>query len=270
MTSSYRRITLLDSLSKTLESVIKQRLTLYVIDKQLLPDHQFGFCSGHSSTLSNYYLIEEHLCRNRYVALNSRDAEKAINKVWHSGLLFKLTHFFQFLDALLSLYFSYLIGLTTNIKKALSQPIRILSRVPQGEVLSPLLYILFTSDIPKRPQIFHTSQHMLNTNQMSSPYNLDDVLCKIKHEIDIINSYEMQLKLQSNPTKGGVVLMHPYKMKLKNTKLYHHSTFNKTELLFLNSIKILGFPFQSKLSLIKYHNGTLNSAKAAFSKMSKF
>ncbi len=169
---------------------------MYVIDKQLLPEHQFGFRPGHSSTLSNYYLyylIEEHLCRNRYVTLYSQDAEIAFDNVWHSGLLFKLTHFSEFPDALLSLCYSYLIWRTTKIKikRALFQPICILSRVPQGGLLSPLLYILFTSDVPKLTVDFsYISTYADDTNQMSSAYNLGDVLCKIQHEIAIVSAYE--------------------------------------------------------------------------------
>ncbi len=77
------------------------------------------------------------------------DVVKAFKKVWHNGLKYKLSRLglpiilekilCNFLDNRKS---------NINIGKEYSKEITLLSGVPQGSVLSPTLYTLFTNDLP--------------------------------------------------------------------------------------------------------------------------
>ncbi|CAH2210540.1 jg4829, partial [Pararge aegeria aegeria] len=154
--SSYRPISLLNTLAKVYERVILHRLKAVVEEKNLLNDEQFGFRAKHSCVHQAHRLTEEIVTNfNRYRHLAPTgavffDIVKAFDRVWHAGLLYKLHYLgvparlVRFLRAFLTdRIFRY------RIDGTLSSPRPIRAGVPHGSLLSPLFYALFTSDIPR-------------------------------------------------------------------------------------------------------------------------
>ena len=74
--------------------------------------------------------------------------EKAFDKVWHAGLLETIKQHFP--DSIHQLLKSYLSNRTFYVKvnDAYSDIQEINAGVPQGSVLGPILYTLYTVDIP--------------------------------------------------------------------------------------------------------------------------
>ncbi|GBP52037.1 RNA-directed DNA polymerase from mobile element jockey [Eumeta japonica] len=87
--SSQRPITLLSHIAKLFERIVLRRLHRHLIPRQ----EQSGFCSGHSTTLQLAQILHlmaaEHNRRRRTVGIFLY-IEKAFDRVWHFGLLFKL------------------------------------------------------------------------------------------------------------------------------------------------------------------------------------
>ena len=92
--SSYRPISLLPLLSKIFEKVLYERLTPILEDKHTIPDHQFGFRRLHSTIHQIHRVtsnIESALEEKKFCVGLFLDVEKAFDKVWHDGLLLKLS-----------------------------------------------------------------------------------------------------------------------------------------------------------------------------------
>ena len=91
--TSYRPISLLPIPSKVFEKLLLKRLRSDIDFSTLLPDHQFGFRTGHSTIHQTHRVAHEiikslegrDLCTAAFL-----DVAQAFDKVWHTGLLYKL------------------------------------------------------------------------------------------------------------------------------------------------------------------------------------
>ena len=145
---SYRPITLLPTLSKVFE-----RLVLRYLGPHLTPrEEQFGFRPGHSTTLQLTRVLHDMKVaseRKEYTVAVMLDMEKAFDRVWHRGLVFKVARSTA-PRRLVRIISSFLEGrrFQVAVGGALSAEYPVLAGVPQGSCLSPVLYSCFTDDIP--------------------------------------------------------------------------------------------------------------------------
>lgn len=148
---SYRPISLLPMFSKLLEIVISNRVQLYIDRCKVIPNHQFGFRKKHS-TIDQIHRItdaiektyeKKEICSSVFL-----DVAQAFDKVWHQGLLFKLNKFLP--KAFVDLLSSYLSDRVFRVRQEndYSELKDIKAGVPQGSVLGPTLYLIFTCDLP--------------------------------------------------------------------------------------------------------------------------
>lgn len=150
---SYRPISLLCHASIILERIIQRRLNQELENQRVIPNKQFGFHKSHSAELQALRLkldIEKNLKEKRITAALFIDLTKAFDKTWHSGLQQKMKqlHINPRLIKLVSWFLSHrtfqvtVDGQLSNIKS-------IEAGVPQGSVLGPILFNIYTSDIPR-------------------------------------------------------------------------------------------------------------------------
>jgi hypothetical protein len=81
--------------------------------------------------------------------------EKAFDTTWHTGLLYKLakTEFSVHLIKLISSFLSHR-KFRVSVEGELSTPRYMEAGVPQGSVLSPILYNLYTNDTPQATNLY--------------------------------------------------------------------------------------------------------------------
>jgi hypothetical protein len=107
--SSYRPISLLDTVGKLFEKILLARVLREINECGLLRDEQFGFRPRYSTTLQLARLLERvnrNFDERRQTGAVFLDAAKAFDAVWVKGLLYKLTvlHFPSYLVKIISSY----------------------------------------------------------------------------------------------------------------------------------------------------------------------
>jgi Reverse transcriptase (RNA-dependent DNA polymerase) len=137
------------------ERVLLTRLQKHADINEIIPPAQFGFRAGHSSVHQVARLVSAiTTARDDYkvTAAIFLDVAKAFDRVWHEGLLVKLISL-DFPPYLIHLSRSFLLNRSFRVQwnTSLSSQRPIAAGVPQGSVLAPFYFNVFTHDFPPPP-----------------------------------------------------------------------------------------------------------------------
>jgi hypothetical protein len=218
--ANYRPVSLTSHIIKLFERIVRKKLVEYCVDNNIIVAEQYGFCSGKSCTtqlISHFERILEILDCNANADVIYLDFSKAFDKVDHKILLKKLESFgiagnlLNWFNSFLSNREQYVI-----VDGQKSAPEKVLSGVPQGTVLGPLLFILYINDIVKvikycYVKIFADDSKLIKMIKSLSDRELLDADLQAVIEWAFINKMELnRLKFQLLSHGNINQLKHPY------------------------------------------------------------
>jgi hypothetical protein len=202
--TSYRPISLLPLLAKVLEKLILRQLTPIIADNKLIPSPQFGFRTKHGTIEQVHrvvHKINDDLENKLFCSAAFIDISQAFDKVWHTGLLYKLKLVFP--HPAYALLKSYLSGRTFQVRYQAEYTTlyNIHSGVPQGSILGPILYSIFTADIPETEQTL-IATHADDTAILASHPNPITATAHLQHHLNQSEQWLKRWRIQANGTKS--------------------------------------------------------------------
>lgn len=216
--TNYRPISLLPVLSKVLEKVIYKRTYSFLESQNILFNSQYGFRNGHSTIQAATELITDVL--NGFEAKEYSigvflDLSKAFDTIDHSMLLKKL-EFYGIRGLALSWFGNYLKDRQqyVDFKGCNSEQLKLRCGVPQGSVLGPLLFIIYTNDLK---DVLNPSKPILFADDTTISYKHSDIYTLINIvNVDLEKACDWfrANKLSVNASKTHFMIFHSRFLKL--------------------------------------------------------
>ena len=192
---------------KLLDKILNKRLYTFLEENNLQNERQHGFRRNRGTQTAILTLHEKHLSLKHKVDIRCRDVTKAFNKIWHTGLKYKITELrlHSCYEKTLS---NYLTNRTASIKIGhISGPkFKLESGIPQRACLSLTLFNIYVKDIAESLVDTDYLQYADDITQIIAlPGNPRAIANNTKHAIEQINNYENKWKIQTNINKFQIM-----------------------------------------------------------------
>jgi hypothetical protein len=235
---NYRPVSLTSIPCKILESIIRDKMLKYAEDNKFMTAEQHGFTSKRSCLTNLLETLEdwtEALDSGHGLDVLYLDYQKAFDTVPHKRLLSKLK-WYGFGGDLLSWISEFLVGrrMRVVVNGANSEWEEVLSGVPQGSVLGPLLFLLYVNDIPYRVK----SKVKLFADDTKIWNRVSDGISsgELQYDLDCLGEWSEKWLLKFNLEKCHVM----HVGHKSDTKYYLHKDSQRCEIAVSRLEKDLG------------------------------
>ena len=244
---NYRPVSILNSVSKLFEKLIQKQLNPFFDDK--LSEYLCGYRKGNSTQYALLNLIEswkKYRDNHGYSAAVLMDLSKAFDTINHDLLLAKL-HAYGVSKNALKLMMSYLRNRyqRTKVNGEYSSWEELLTGVPQGSVLGPLLFNIYLNDLLYAVENAEICNFADDTTPHSSGYDLKEVMIDVEHDCSLLVEWFRDNYLTLNADKCHL-LVSGYKCEAM------YASVGDALLWEENSVKLLGLIIDSELTFNNY------------------
>jgi len=151
-------------LLKSLERLVSQQLVAHLKENDLLPDRQSAYRAHHSTETAVLSVLPDILLAldsGNIAVLTLLDLSAAFDSVDHSTLLQRLQTACGLGGPVLAWFTSYLSNRTQYVRLPTTRSAEsaVLYGVPQGLVLGPILFLLYTADLLQLIRRHHLHPH---------------------------------------------------------------------------------------------------------------
>ena len=242
--TNYRPISILSALSKVFERIFHSQITNYM--ENILSQYVSAYRKNYSSQHVLIRLIEEwrqNIDKGHVVGGVLMDLSKAFDCIPHDLLIAKLSAYGFNMNAL-ELIYSYLKGRRQSVKVngALGNSLTLLSGVPQGSILGPLLFNIYINDFY---YLFQTAtlHGFADDNSLSAKA---DCIISLKHTLENQSNVAIEWlnlnEMIANPSKFQLIFLSKEKGHLNSSiSIGGHQIKSK------NSVELLGITIDDKL-----------------------
>ena len=217
--SNYRPVSLTSITCKLLEHIIDINIMHHFDQHRVLCDNQHGFRKKRScetQLLSTIQEIASSTAKGHQVDIILLDFAKAFDKVPHTRLLHKLDHYGvrgnvkQWIESFLSHREQRVILDRVRFESA-----EVLSGVPQGTAVGPLLFLCFINDL-SQAKLFADDSLLLRVIKNDSDRAL------LQKDRSALEHWENTWQMSFNPIKCVVLRISTKKMKVLPTQYELH------------------------------------------------
>ena len=273
--SSYRPVSNLSFISKVVEKAVSIQLVDYLENNGLFPSHQSAYRKFHSCETATLKIVNDLLVlldsRSRAVLL-LLDLSAAFDTVKHSRLLRKLEDQYGISGNALKWFQSYLQSRSTSVllENNRSDTLEVEIGVPQGSILGPVLFVLYTRDLQDIARVYDLNIHLFaDDTQIYVSFdesNTDDVFRRLQRCFKHIQWWMGENFLKLNPSKTEVLVL---TNKADKSPIPETLSLDPDEEDFkvAETARNLGIWFDSKLSMSEHISRTVRACWAQLSNL---
>ena len=260
---NYRPVSLTSITCKILEHIIHSSVMKHFDLFNVLNDCQHGFRkfrSCESQLISTTKDFIDSLEDNVQTDAILLDFSKAFDKVHHSSLLLKLDHY-GVRNNLLCWIQDFLNDRTQKVvlegKESNSKPV--LSGVPQGTVLGPLLFLVYINDMSEKLSPLTKVKLFADDSLLYRRiYGKKDADI-LQKDLTTLTEWEIKWKMSFHPQKCQLISFRPHKnLKFDFQYSIHGTVLERTE-----NAKYLGANLDSRLNWKTHINSSVKKANSA-------
>lgn len=206
---NHRPIALTPVPCKILESLIKDKLIQHLDINNLIKSSQHGFMKGRSCTTNLLEFLEKvmkNVDSNVPMDIIYLDFSKAFDKVSINKLIDKLKGM-NIKGNLLAWITNWLKGrkqrVVLNGKESLW--IDVISGVPQGSVLGPLLFLIFINDLDEAAPLLQILCKFADDTKLGHPVSTPEEQALLQQQLDAVFKWSKDWSMQFNVDKCKVM-----------------------------------------------------------------
>lgn len=270
-----RPISILPTISKIFERVVQKQMVAYLHTENIIPDIQSGFRKMHGTETALLKVTDDIIAESdagNSSVLVLLDFSRAFDCLDPSILLAKLAYYgfsantCKWFESFLTQRKQIVVTEGANGDKQYSKIGNLSRGVPQGSIISPILFTIFTADIVNI--IEHTKCH-LYADDTQIYYSFDSnetpqAIEKINSDLDKIYAWAVKNSLVINPSKSKTLILGTKSQIAKVNNSNPRILMQGSEIPIVTNAKNLGLIMDSEL---RFHKHLGDKIRTAFYKL---
>ncbi|CAH2091775.1 unnamed protein product [Euphydryas editha] len=258
--TQYRPISILPILYKVIESLVHDQLYSYLSQNNLLCPYQSGFRSSHSTVGALLNITEDirgAMDNTKLTAMVLLDFSSAFNSV-DLDILIGTLRAVNISPTVVDWFHSYLFGRQQCVKTndTSSDWLDLVAGVPQGGVLSPLLFSIFINNISKViSSPFHLYADDLQLYRHFELTELNEAINILNSDLVEVQSWAESFGLLVNPRKSQCIIFGSSRLRSKidwnSTPMVH---FSGVPIPYCDKVKNLGLIMDCNMTWVAHVN----------------
>jgi hypothetical protein len=242
---NYRPISLLPIIAKLFDTLINKQIMHHITTHNVISSTQYAFRPNSNTTLALQTILDnirrQTRTRKPILAIYI-DLSKAYDTVEHEKLLYKLKHLYNFTDAAVAFFRSYLTNRqqSTHTQHAQSKMQTITHGIPQGSTLSTTFFLLYINNIIQTVPNSTVYTYADDTTLIVTTNTAQELQTLAQSELNQLIYYFHDNNLVPNATKTMYTVFNPTDSNLR-------LAVNNQQLTNTDHAKLLGITVQKNM-----------------------